>query len=69
MRFKIPPPDVPPIEVDPQTGEFRWTVDYYDFFKNLERLRLVDLADFSTTAPTNTQTPKFVSATGLWTPG
>lgn len=65
MRFKIPPPDVPVIDLS--TGCF--TADYYDFFKNLERLRLVDLADFSTTAPTNTQVPKWNSTTNLWTPG
>jgi len=33
------------------------------------QLRTVDLADFSTTAPSNGQVAKYVSATGLWTPG
>lgn len=65
MRLKIPPPDVPVIDL--ATGKF--TIDYYDFFKNLERLQIVDLADVSTTAPTDTQVLKYVAATKLWTPG
>lgn len=65
MRVKLPPPDVVPI--DPKTGQ--WVPDYYDFFKNLERLRIVDLADVSTTAPTNGQVLIYVTADKLWEPG
>lgn len=64
-KIRLPPPDVQVI--DPRTGQF--TADYYDFFKGLERLQIVDLADVSTTAPTDTQTLKYVAATKLWTPG
>jgi hypothetical protein len=48
-RIRIPPPDVAPI--DPKTG--LWTQDWYDVMKDLERVGLLDLADVSTTAPTN----------------
>lgn len=40
-KFNMPPPDVPP--VDPGTG--KWTADYYEKLKELERLALPDLAD------------------------
>lgn len=65
MRIQMPPPDVQVI--DPKTGLF--TIDYYDFFKRLERLGLLDLADVSTTAPTNTQVLIWNDTTKLWTPG
>lgn len=65
MKVRIPPIDVPAI--DPATG--KWTVDYYDIIKGLERLGLLDLADVSTTAPTNTQVLVWNSTTKLWTPG
>lgn len=64
-RIRIPPPDVPAI--DPATG--KWTVDYYDIIKGLERLGLLDLADVSTTAPTNGQVPIYNSTTKLYEPG
>jgi hypothetical protein len=41
-RIRIPPPDVPAI--DPATG--RWTQDWYDVLKGLERLGLLDLRTF-----------------------
>lgn len=65
MKIRIPPPDVAPI--DPKTG--RWTGDYYDIIKGLERLGFFDLADVSTTAPTNGQVMIYNSTTGKWTPG
>lgn len=65
MRVRIPPIDVPAI--DPATG--KWTVDYYDIIKGLERLGVLDLADVSPTAPTNTQVLVWNSTTKLWTPG
>lgn len=64
-KMHLPPPDVQVI--DPRTGRF--TADYYDFFKGLEKLRFFDLADVSTTAPTNGQVAIYNSTTGLWTPG
>lgn len=64
-RIKIPPSDVPPI--DPQTG--LWTPVYYDIIKGLERLGLLDLADVSTTAPTNTQVMIYNSTSGKFEPG
>jgi hypothetical protein len=65
MRIQIPPIDVAPI--DPQTG--RWTADYYDIIKSLERLGLLDLADISTTAPANGQVMIWNSASGKFIPG
>jgi hypothetical protein len=65
MRIQIPPIDVAPI--DPQTG--KWTADYYDIIKGLERLGLLDLADVSPTAPANGQVQIWNSGTGKWTPG
>ena len=44
--FRLPPPDI--AVIDPATGKF--TPDYYEIFKGLERLALPDLAD----APTKT---------------
>lgn len=64
-KFRMPPPDVAPI--DPKTG--LWTSDWYDILKGLETLRFADMADVSTTAPTNTQVPIYNSTTKLWTPG
>lgn len=64
-KFRLPPPDVPVI--DPQTGRF--TDDYYDLFKGLERLGFLDLADVSTTAPLNNQVPIWNSATSKLTFG
>lgn len=64
-RIMIPPPDVAPI--DPKTG--RWTDDWYDIMKGLERLGVLDLADVSTTAPTNTQVLIWNSTTELFEPG
>lgn len=64
-RFRMPPPDV--VVIDPSTG--RLTADGYDLFKSIERLGLLDLADVSTTAPTNGQVPIYNSTTKLWTPG
>lgn len=65
MRIRIPPIDVPAIDLT--TGRF--TPDWYDIIKGLERLGLVDLADVSTTAPTNTQVLVWNDTTKLWTPG
>lgn len=64
-RIRIPPPDVQAI--DPATG--RWTSDWYDVLKGLERLGLFDLADVSTAAPTNGQVPVWNSASNKWIPG
>jgi hypothetical protein len=64
-RTRIPPIDIPPI--DPATG--KWTIDYYDIIKGLERLGLLDLADVSTTTPTNTQVLIYNSTSKLWEPG
>jgi hypothetical protein len=66
MRIRIPPQDVPAI--DPATGKF--TVDWYDTLKALEKVGLIDLADFdSSTAATNGQVPVFNSTSGKWKPG
>jgi hypothetical protein len=64
-RIKIPPPDVPAI--DPATG--LWTPVYYDIIKGLERLGLLDLADVSTTAPTNGQVMIYNSTNKNFAPG
>lgn len=65
MRVRIPPIDVPAI--DPATG--KWTIDYYDIIKGLERLGLLDLADVSTTAPTNGQVMIYDSTNKNFAPG
>jgi hypothetical protein len=64
-RIRIPPPDVPAI--DPATG--RWTQDWYDVLKGLERFGLLDLADVSTTAPANLQVMIWNSASSKFIPG
>lgn len=65
-KFRLPPPDVPAI--DPVTGN--WTADYYDLFKGLERLGLLDLADVNNaTPPTNLQVLIWNAATGKFIPG
>lgn len=64
-RFQMLPPDVAIFDI--KTGLL--TPDGYDLFKGLERLGFLDLADVSTTAPTNTQVPIWNSTTKLWTPG
>lgn len=65
MRIDIPPIEVPAIDL--ATG--KWTIDWYDTIKGLERLGLLDLADVSPTAPTNAQVLVWNSTTKLWTPG
>lgn len=64
-RIRIPPPDVPAI--DTATG--RWTQDWYDVLKGLERLGMLDLFDVSTTAPTNGQVLIYSSANKNFAPG
>lgn len=64
-RIRIPPIDVPPI--DPATG--RWTVDYFDIIKGLERLGLLDLADVATTTPTNGQVMIYSATNKNFAPG
>lgn len=68
-QIQIPPPDVTPIEVDPETGRFRWTRDWYDVLKALERVGVLDLADVSPTPPLNNQVLIWNNTTKLWTPG
>lgn len=68
-RIHIPLADVPPIEIDPVTKQFRWTADWYDTLKKLERLGVLDLADVATTAPTNGQVMVWNSTTGKFEPG
>lgn len=64
-KFRMPPPDV--VIVDPSTGKL--TPDGYDLFKGLERLGLLDLADVSTTAPTNGQVQVWSATLSQWVPG
>lgn len=64
-RIRIPPPDIPAI--DPATGRF--TNDWYDVLKALERVGLLDLFDVSTTAPANLQVMIWNSATSKFIPG
>jgi hypothetical protein len=64
-RIRIPPPDI--AAIDPLTG--RWTEQYFDIIKGLERLGLLDLADVSTTAPANTQVLIWNSTSKQWAPG
>lgn len=65
-RIRIPPPDVAPIEIDPETKKFRWNSDWYDVLKNLERLRLIDLADVTTAAPADTNTVRYSASSSKW---
>jgi hypothetical protein len=64
-RIRIPPIDVPAIDL--KTG--KWTTDYYDVIKGLERLGLLDLADVSTTVPTNGQVMIYNSTNKNFAPG
>jgi hypothetical protein len=59
-RIRIPPPDVPAI--DPATGRF--TRDWYDVLKGLERLGLLDLAGVVGGTPSNGQLLAYQS--GSW---
>ena len=65
MRIRIPPIDIPAIDL--ATGRF--TPDWYDIIKGLERLGLLDLADVSTTAPTNGQVMIYDSTNKNFSPG
>ncbi|WP_143279124.1 hypothetical protein [Bradyrhizobium sp. C9] len=65
-RVRIPPVDVPPIEIDPVTKQFRWTADWYDVLKALERLRLIDLADVTTAVPADTNTVRYSASSSKW---
>lgn len=64
-RIRVPPQDVPAIDL--QTGRF--TIDWYDAIKGLERLGLLDLFDVSTTAPANGQVLIYSSANKNFAPG
>lgn len=59
-RVRIPPADVPAIDL--KTGLL--VQDWYDAFKALERLGLLDLADVNTTVATNGQVPIWNSVSG-----
>lgn len=58
MRVRIPPIDVPAIDIN--TGKF--VIDWYDAIKALEKLGLLDLADVTTTAPADTNTVRWSAA-------
>jgi hypothetical protein len=64
-RVRIPPIDVPAIDL--KTGKF--VIDWYDAIKALEKLGLLDLADVSTTAPSNDQVLIYSSANKNFAPG
>ncbi|MCS3692011.1 hypothetical protein ABIF07_001073 [Bradyrhizobium elkanii] len=61
-RIRIPPPDVPAI--DPATGLFNR--DWYDVLKALERLRVQDLSDVTTSNPADTNTIRYSAAGKVW---
>jgi hypothetical protein len=65
MRVRIPPIDVPAIDL--KTGKF--VIDWYDAIKALEKLGLLDLADVSTTAPSRTNTVRWSAANKKFAPG
>ena len=65
MKVRIPPQDVPAIDI--KTGKF--VIDWYDAIKALEKLGLLDLADVSTTAPTNGQVMIYNSTNKNFAPG
>jgi hypothetical protein len=58
MRIRVPPIDVPAIDLN--TGKF--VIDWYDAIKALEKLGLLDLADVTTTAPADTNTVRWSAA-------
>lgn len=58
MRVRIPPIDVPAIDL--KTGKF--VIDWYDAIKALEKLGLLDLADVTTSAPADTNTVRWSAA-------
>jgi hypothetical protein len=64
-RIRIPPQDVPAIDLT--TGRF--TIDWYDVIKALEKVGLLDLADVSTAAPTNGQVLIYNSTNKNFAPG
>ena len=65
MKVRIPPQDVPAIDI--KTGKF--VIDWYDAIKALEKLGLLDLADVSTTAPANGQVMIYNSTNKNFAPG
>jgi len=64
-RIRIPPADIPAIDLT--TGRF--TIDWYDVIKGLEKLGLLDLADVTPGTPANLQVMIWNSATGKFAPG
>lgn len=60
MRIQIPPPDIAVIDL--RTGRF--TQEWYDVLKALERVGLLDLADVNITAATNGQVPIWSAGSG-----
>lgn len=67
-RIIIPPPDVDPITQDSETGRFKWTDDWYDVLKALERLGILDLADVTGT-PANGEVLIYSTASKKFAPG
>lgn len=60
----LPPPD---IQIVDQDG--RPTRDFYDYLIGRDRMKVADLRDISTTAPTNNQVLIYNSTSKLWVPG
>jgi hypothetical protein len=60
----LPDPDVQLVD-----GQGRPTRDFYDYLISRDRMKVADLRDISTTAPTNGQVLIWNNATKLWTPG
>lgn len=63
-KSTLPHPSVP--VVDPATGKM--DMDWYSYFKERERVRLIDLPDVDATGTTNGQVLAFNSTTLKWTP-
>lgn len=61
-RIRIPPIDVPVIDLE--TGKM--TTDWYDAIKGLERLRIQDISDVTTSAPADTNTIRYSAAGKVW---
>jgi hypothetical protein len=53
--------------VDPQTGKVAQV--WYDYLAALDKRKMTELLDISTTAPTNGQVLIYNSTSKLWVPG
>ena len=65
MARPFPDNDTPVVQ--PDTGLM--SPDWYEYFQSRDQIKVADLRDISTTAPTNGQVMIYNATTKLWVPG